>query len=109
MLWPNGGVAGFEPLLDQIVGDNHVVRVRLAPGARSARHTHNCDQVMIVVEGKGSLVTDDNVIELRSGTVVFTPAGVPHIHASDGQTEVEYVYVTRTGHDTQVQQPATQD
>lgn len=54
-------------------------------------------------------MTDDNESELRPGTVVFTPAGVPHIHALDEQTEVEYVYATRTGHGTQVQQPATQD
>ena len=50
ILWPNGGIAGFEPLLDQILGDNHLVRVRLAPGAKSAWQSHDCDQVMIVVE-----------------------------------------------------------
>lgn len=50
-------------------------------------------------------MTDDDVIELRAGTVVFTPRGVPHIHACDEQTEVEYVYFTHTGHDTVVDPP----
>jgi quercetin dioxygenase-like cupin family protein len=102
LLWLNGGVAGFQPLLDQILGDNHLVRVRLVRGARSACHTHDWDQVMTVVDGRGSLVTEDYVIELSAGTVVVTPRGVPHMHACDEQTEVEYLYVTHTGHDTVV-------
>ena len=112
LLWPDGGVTGFHPLLDEVLGDNHVVRVRLASGSSSARHSHDCDQVMVVVDGRrstvdgrGSLVTDDETIELSAGTVVFTPAGVPHRHASDEQSEVEYVYFTRTGDDTLVDPP----
>lgn len=25
LLWPDGGVTGFHPLLDEVLGDNHVV------------------------------------------------------------------------------------
>lgn len=101
-LWPDGGLAAFRPLLDEVLGANHVVRVRLAPGARSARHTHDCDQVMVVVDGHGSLVTDDGIIDLRPGSVVLTPRRVPHVHAAGKEDEVEYVYFTASGHDTVV-------
>jgi quercetin dioxygenase-like cupin family protein len=102
-LWPDGGVRKFQPVLDGVLGDNHLVRVRLESGARSARHTHDSDQVMVVVEGAGTLETDDSVIELGPGSVVFTPSGVPHIHTANSHEDVEYVYFTATGHDTVVE------
>lgn len=102
-LWPDGGVTRFQPILDEVLGDNHVVRVRLGSGARSARHTHDCDQFMVVVDGAGTLETDDEVIELRPGSVVFTPSGVHHVHTANSDDDVEYVYFTATGHDTVVE------
>lgn len=105
-LWPNGGVVALRPLLDELLGDNHLVRVRLARGARSARHTHDSDQVIVVVDGRGSLETDDGTVSLSSGTVVFTPKGVPHVHAAGDDHEIDYVYFTQTGHDTVVIDPS---
>jgi quercetin dioxygenase-like cupin family protein len=57
---------------------------------------------MVIVDGRGSLVTDDGSIELRAGSVVFTPRRVPHVHVAADDDDVEYVYFTATGHDTVV-------
>lgn len=106
-LWPEGGIAVFGPLLDEVLGNNHLVRMRLTSGARSARHTHDCDQVIIVTQGHGSLETDERCIPLSSGSVVFTPEGVPHVHAADEGQDIDYIYLTRTGHDTVVTGPTS--
>jgi quercetin dioxygenase-like cupin family protein len=57
-------------------------RTVLPPGARHERHRHpNCDEFLVVIQGRGEIYTDDGREPAAEGDVVFTPAG--HWHGFD--------------------------
>jgi len=59
-----------------------VAWVHFTPGARNAWHTHATGQTLHCTTGRGLVVTDDEVIELRPGVTVWTPPGQRHWHAA---------------------------
>jgi quercetin dioxygenase-like cupin family protein len=93
------GQARMQPLLDEVLGANHVNVIVQGPGAVTATHTHDCDQVLVVVGGTAIIRTESEEHELPTGSVMLIPEGTPHIHATttDG---AETVIFTATGHDT---------
>ena len=46
--------------------------------ALSAEHVHNCDEYMIVVQGRYTLIINDERIPVRAGEEYFIPRGVRH-------------------------------
>lgn len=56
--------------------------VRFTPGARTAWHSHACGQTLHVTDGVGLVVTADEVIVMRPGDTVRTPAGQWHWHGA---------------------------
>lgn len=96
------GRGQMQPLLDEVLGHNHVNVVVQGPGARSASHTHDCDQVLVVVSGTARIETASEQHELSAGSVLLIPEGVPHVHATPEEEGAETVLFTATGHDTTV-------
>ena len=94
-----------QALLDGLYDGVHVVRFRAQPGSRTALHTHDCDQVLIVTSGRGYIATKDEETVLEPGTVVFIPAGEAHVHGSAAESGMETVMLTRTGHSTDFVDP----
>ena len=65
-----------------------VGRTVLPPGARHERHRHpNCDEFLVVVNGRGEIYTDEGREPAVAGDVVFTPAG--HWHGFDNTSDEE--------------------
>jgi quercetin dioxygenase-like cupin family protein len=65
-----------------------VGRTVLPPGARHERHRHpNCDEFLVVLEGRGEIYTDQGREAAAEGDVVFTPAG--HWHGFDNTSDEE--------------------
>ena len=89
-----------QALLDGLYDGVHVVRFRAQPGSRTALHTHDCDQVLIVTSGRGYIATKDEELPMAAGNVVFISAGEAHVHGSSDGSGIETVMVTRTGHST---------
>lgn len=56
--------------------------VRFSPGARTAWHSHSLGQTLHVTEGIGIVATRDDVIVMRPGDTVHTPAGEKHWHGA---------------------------
>lgn len=92
-----GTVSMLEETDRQI--DNARVRVtrhRLAPGAHTGFHRHECDYVVVpvtagrmrTVEGGKELFSD-----LSSGVAYFRPAGVEHDVFNSGDQELVFVEV----------------
>ena len=49
------------------------------PGQRNPRHFHpNCEEVLFMLAGSGQHSFDDELVELRRGSVIRIPAGVRH-------------------------------
>ena len=57
--------------------------VRFAPGARNAWHVHALGQTVHVTEGVGRIqARGGEVLEMRAGDTVYTPAGEWHWHGA---------------------------
>ncbi len=57
--------------------------VRFAPGARNAWHAHAVGQTLHVMEGIGrTQARGTEIVEIRSGDTVYTPAGEWHWHGA---------------------------
>lgn len=62
---------------------SRVNSVHFAPCARTAWHSHGSGQALHVTEGVGVVVNrDGQVIVLRPGETVWTPAGQEHWHGA---------------------------
>lgn len=57
--------------------------VRFAPGARNAWHRHAAGQTVHVTDGVGRIQSrGEDVVEMRAGDTVVTPAGEWHWHGA---------------------------
>ena len=60
-----------------------VSAVRFSPGARTAWHSHALGQTLYVTEGAGLAQSrDGDIVDIRSGDVVYTPPGEWHWHGA---------------------------
>ena len=94
------GTGAIQPLLDGVLGENHVVITRVSAGSATRWHTHDCDQVLIVTGGVATVETEQGKSRAEAGTVIFIPRGLPHLHGSPSDTFAETVFLTATGHST---------
>ncbi len=67
------GTVRMQPLLDEVLGPNHINVVIQGPAARSAAHTHDCDQVLVVVDGTARIETEWEQHDLPTGSVLLIP------------------------------------
>lgn len=77
-------------------GDGYLVkRLRVRAGQRISRqrHSHRCEQ-WVVVSGHGTIECDDRLIEATVGATVFIPIGGVH-RASAGSIDLEIIEVQR--------------
>ena len=96
------GPPTLTPLLDEVLGEGHVVRIEVAPARRTAPHVHDCEQVFVITAGVAIFESPSQTVIALPGDVVVVPEGEPHIHATPADSGTSYVYLTRTGHTTDV-------
>jgi quercetin dioxygenase-like cupin family protein len=70
-----------DPIVQPDAGFS-VAAVHFTPGAHTAWHSHAAGQVLHCTEGRGLVVTADEVIALRPGDTVWTPPDVRHWHGA---------------------------
>jgi quercetin dioxygenase-like cupin family protein len=68
--------------------------VRFWPGARTGWHTHAGDQLLLIIDGKGLIVSREAVIAARPGMVVRVPAGESHWHGARAETEMSHLAIS---------------
>lgn len=77
-----------------------VGRVRFAPGARTAWHSHERGQTLHVIAGVALLgQRDGTVLEVRPGQTVYTPPGEEHWHGATPEDFMEHLAITENGED----------
>jgi quercetin dioxygenase-like cupin family protein len=77
-----------------------VAKVRFAPGARTAWHSHPRGQFLHVTDGVAWFGTrDGKVVEVRPGQTLYTPPGVKHWHAAAGGCFMEHIALMESGDD----------
>ncbi len=81
--------------------DFNVSVVSFGDGVRNKFHYHESDQLLIVTEGKGVVVTESGErAEVEPGDVVFAPAGENHWHGALPGGSFAHITVTRKGGQT---------
>jgi quercetin dioxygenase-like cupin family protein len=67
---------------------------------RNKFHTHDGDQVLIIIAGKGIVATEREERVVTVGEVVLFPAGEKHWHGATKDSEFSNIGVTKAGSKT---------
>ena len=77
--------------------DFNVNIVNFGKNVRIKFHAHDCEQIMIVIAGKGIVCTEGEERSVTVGDVIFIPAGEKHWHGASKESEFSHIYVIRAG------------
>jgi quercetin dioxygenase-like cupin family protein len=64
--------------------------VKFSPGGRTKWHTHDFEQGLIVVEGKGIVATEEQENVVEAGDVVIVRLGEKHWHGATEHTHMHH-------------------
>ena len=71
--------------------------VHFTPGARTAWHAHGLGQTLWVTEGVGRIQRrGEELLEIRSGDIVYTPAGEEHWHGASPDRFMTHISMTES-------------
>jgi quercetin dioxygenase-like cupin family protein len=79
--------------------------VQFQVDGRTVWHTHDKDQLIVVVSGSGIVATDDQELLVRPGDVVLVPAGERHWHGATRDSAMSHFTVMLPGGNTEVLEP----
>ena len=89
-----GSVRVDQPFQPIAPGRASGARVTFEPGARTAWHSHPLGQTLIVTSGVGRVQRwGDPVDEIRTGDVVWIPAGQKHWHGAAPTTGMSHIAI----------------
>ena len=71
--------------------------VNFTMGSTTGWHTHDCDQILVVVHGSGMVATETEEKEINVGDVVHIKAGENHWHGAKADTVMGHITVTLKG------------
>lgn len=81
---PHTGTATFEGYLHGGVALSFFW-VELAPGDGPRLHRHPCEEVLIILEGRGAFVLGSETLEVVAGQIVIVPPDMPHKFTNTGE------------------------
>ena len=94
---------GPDVTRQSLVSDSKDLRVSIVnfgKGVRNKFHTHDGDQVLIIIAGKGIVATEKEEKVVTVGEVVLFPAGEKHWHGATKDSEFSHIVVTKAGSKT---------
>lgn len=92
------GSVATQRMVTKDVSDHMLIgNVTFSPGARTKRHTHETDQVIVVTGGKGILATDEEENVVTVGDVVHVPTGEIHWHGATPDSSFSQISVLLPG------------
>lgn len=85
-----------------VVGTHQTMaQVWFKRGALVARHRHDCEQMMFVLDGVLRCMVDRDDVVVRAGEVIVIPSGVPHqMEALDDSLVLDTFSPARTDWET---------
>lgn len=97
--WTGGSVSRTrQTIIGEGQSDNfrcNVVNFRV--GATPGWHTHDCDQILVVTSGRGTVATEKEEREITVGDVVHIKAGERHWHGAKADWPMSHITVTTVG------------
>jgi len=97
--WTGGPVSRTR---QTIIGDGQSDHFRcnvvnFGAGATTGWHTHDCDQILVVTAGRGTVATEKEEREITVGEVVHIKAGERHWHGAQADSPMSHITVTTMG------------
>jgi quercetin dioxygenase-like cupin family protein len=83
-----------------------VALVAFSPNSRTTWHRHSSDQVLLIVQGRGVVATDEGQSRVEAGDLVLIPAGERHWHGGTVDEGMRHISVLGPG-ETEVLEPVS--
>jgi quercetin dioxygenase-like cupin family protein len=74
-----------------------VVRQRQIPGGINPNHTHDLEEVMVMLEGAVTVTSAETTVVIAAGDTVILEAGLLHRVENTGTTDAEWLIISRAG------------
>ena len=97
---PAGTGTSFQVLIGQEEAPHFAMRkFTMKPGGGMPNHTNEVEHEQYVLRGGAKIGIGDEVHEVKTGDVVFIPAGVPHWYEADAEAGFEFLCLVPNGPD----------
>jgi quercetin dioxygenase-like cupin family protein len=74
-----------------------VIRQRQQPGGANPDHTHDREEVLVLLAGEVTVRSGDETYTLRAGDSLIVPPGTPHAVTNPGSIPAEWLIVAQAG------------
>ena len=71
--------------------------VNFSLGATTGWHVHDCDQILVVTAGRGTVANEIDQRDITVGDVVHIKAGERHWHGARADSAMSHITVTAAG------------
>ena len=90
-----GGTVTIKPLVDKSTGSKEVraALVTFSPGAKTKMHTHDHEQILYILDGKGIVATEQEERIATPGMVFLIPAGEKHWHGATKECRFSHLFI----------------
>jgi len=92
-----GAVTRQSPMTVIEEADLSIDYVHFPKGIRNKLHSHSNSQVLIVTKGSGTIATKSNKYIVKVGDIIWIPAGEPHWHGANADSDFTHISVTKAG------------
>ena len=95
----SGGIFTGEVKIQRIVNkemgskDLRITYVFFPPGVRNTWHSHDFDQCLWILEGRGIVASEEEEFEAEHGMAFFIPAGEKHWHGSVDENQFSHISI----------------
>jgi quercetin dioxygenase-like cupin family protein len=91
----SGIMTGKVSILELTPGSKDFIinLIHFEKGVRNKLHTHSCDQVLIVTDGKGVVATEQEKKIVTSGDVILFPAEEKHWHGATDDSDFSHIFI----------------
>jgi len=93
------GTVEIASLVDSATGSKEfkAAIVTFPPGTKNRFHTHDGEQILYILNGKGIVATKDEERAVTVGDTVLIPAGELHWHGATTDSVFSHLYITKAG------------
>ena len=88
------GKVDIQRLIDEKASEGlRVDLIHFSPGNRTKPHTHDCEQILYVTDGKGIVATEKEEYVVTPGTIAYIPVGELHWHGATENTSFSHISI----------------
>lgn len=92
------GDVSTRTLVDDKIGEQiRLTVVHFEPNARTRLHTHTCEQVLYILDGRGILATEQEEHEVSPGDAIVVSPGEKHWHGGGPDTAMTHLSILTQG------------